>query len=116
MQITLKILQRKLTRIATTVGGGSTQMWQECDIAQTAQARVRWEWLLFENVKGKLNVTFARNSNQRFLINDRPPPYVDEDAHNAQPAQQRFVAARVKVLVTYFMRPMAAYPVQLNVR
>ena len=24
--------------------------------------------------------------------------------------------ARVKVLVAYFMRPMAAYPVQLNVR
>ena len=94
MQITLKIFQRKLTRIATTVGGGSTQMWQECDIAQTAQARVRWEWLHFENVKGKLNVTFARDSNQRLLIDDRPPPYVDEDAPDAQPAQHRFVDDR----------------------
>jgi hypothetical protein len=26
------------------------------------------------------------------------------------------IPARVKVLVAYFMRPMAAYPVQLNVR
>ena len=31
-------------------------------------------------------------------------------------AKSGLVAARVKVLVAYFMRPMAAYPVQLNVR
>ena len=34
----------------------------------------------------------------------------------APQAYAALVAARVKVLVAYFMRPMAAYPVQLNVR
>jgi hypothetical protein len=74
--------------------------------------------------------TIIPNSDETAVINsgieaDADARELGSDWHKgAKPASEALapqayaalVAARVKVLVAYFMRPMAAYPVQLNVR
>ncbi len=65
-------------------------MWGEADITQSTPRAVGSEGLLHEDVETDLEISFADNFQERFLIGDRSSRDVDEDAAGANRAQELF--------------------------